>query len=112
MKLYGSLTNRMMESSKQPAAIVGMGATLCHYSDRDAATVVRVSPSGKTIWLREDRSTRTDKNGQSEAQSYTYERDESAPEQKATMTRAGEWKIVNGPRVLLGLRQTYNDPNY
>ena len=33
---------------------IGGGATVCHYSDRTACTVVRVSPSGKTIWMQED----------------------------------------------------------
>ena len=30
------------------------GATVCGYSDRTACTVIRVSPSGKTVWLQED----------------------------------------------------------
>lgn len=33
---------------------LGGGATICHYSDRIACTVTRISPSGKTIWMQED----------------------------------------------------------
>jgi len=33
---------------------VGGGATVCHYSDRTACTVTRVSSSGKTVWMQED----------------------------------------------------------
>ncbi|MEY4244532.1 MAG: hypothetical protein RLZZ245_2117 [Verrucomicrobiota bacterium] len=33
---------------------VGDGATVCHYSDRSACIVIRVSPSGKTVWMQED----------------------------------------------------------
>ena len=39
---------------------VGDGATVCHYSDRTACTVIKVSPSGKTIHLREDVATLDD----------------------------------------------------
>lgn len=33
---------------------VGMGATINHYSDRDAATIIAVSKSGRIITVRED----------------------------------------------------------
>jgi hypothetical protein len=33
---------------------VGDGATVCHYSDRTACTVIRISASGKTVWMQED----------------------------------------------------------
>lgn len=31
---------------------VGMGCTIHYYSDAEPATVVRVSESGKTCWIR------------------------------------------------------------
>lgn len=40
--MSGSLINRILESSRQPEIVVGMGATICHYSDRSPATVVAV----------------------------------------------------------------------
>jgi hypothetical protein len=32
---------------------IGGGVSLCHYSDRTACTIIRISPSGKTIWMQE-----------------------------------------------------------
>ncbi len=37
--------------------IVGDGATICHFSDRTACTVARVSNSGKTLYLQPDIAT-------------------------------------------------------
>lgn len=33
---------------------VGLGATLIMHSDRHAYTITRISPSGKTFWMRQD----------------------------------------------------------
>lgn len=53
MKLYGSLQNRLMESTKTPAEItVGMGMTVYYWSDRDAYEVTRVIDQ-KHIYVRE-----------------------------------------------------------
>lgn len=73
---YGSLTNRLNENVLVPGALkVGDGVTITAYSDRRAATVVSISPSGKTVKVQEDIAIRTDTNGMSESQDYRYERD-------------------------------------
>jgi hypothetical protein len=108
MKLCGNLINRVMERSSG-APKVGDGATLLHYSDRTAATVTRVSASGKTAWVREDKAIRTDTNGMSEEQSYRFEPDPSAPEQRVVRLKNGSWKVANGPRVRFGVRSKYHD---
>lgn len=54
MRLYGSLNNRISEHSLSPAPKVGDGATIYAYTDRYAATVIAVSPSGKTVTVQED----------------------------------------------------------
>jgi hypothetical protein len=51
---------------------VGKGATICYYSDRVPCTIVEVGKNH--VVVQEDRYTRTDSNGMSESQSYTYER--------------------------------------
>lgn len=49
--MYGSVVNRILESSRQPKIEVGMGATICMYSDRAPCTVVaiRYAKDGKTV---------------------------------------------------------------
>lgn len=105
--MHGNLINRMIER-EVAGPEVGGGATICHYSDRDAATVVRVSPSGKTAWIQQDVATRVDKNGMSESQEYAYERDPGAPILKVVRTKKG-WKIAGGSRVAFGHRSKYHD---
>jgi hypothetical protein len=48
---YGSVVNRIMENSRYPEITIGMGATVCMYSDRNPYTVVavRYAKDGKTI---------------------------------------------------------------
>jgi hypothetical protein len=106
--MEGNLINRIMERSKQPVPVVGMGVTLCLYSDRHPATVVRVSPTGKTAWVQEDNAKRTDSHGMSESQEYTFTPDPTAPVQRVNLTSKG-WKVQNGPRVLFGRREKYHD---
>ena len=40
--MHGSVVNRIMENSRYPEIVVGMGATVCMYSDRQPYTVVAV----------------------------------------------------------------------
>lgn len=47
MKLYGSVVNRLLENSRYPEITVGMGATVCMYSDRNPYTVVAVRKDAK-----------------------------------------------------------------
>ncbi len=49
----GGADNRIAESYAAP--FIGGPATIRHYSDRDAATVIAISPSGKTITIQKDK---------------------------------------------------------
>jgi len=105
----GSLVNLcMMNSKPNPTPKVGDGATILGWTDRHPATVVFVSPSGKTIHLQEDDYKRTDSNGMSECQSYLFTPNPKAPVQVARLTPKG-WKIVKGSRVSVGRREKYHD---
>ena len=66
----GSMMNHLMVNANHPKPVVGMGATMCSWSDRTAATIVAVTP--KTITVKCDKATRTDKNGMSDCQTYSY----------------------------------------
>lgn len=49
--MYGSVVNRLMESSRYPEITPGMGGTVCHWSDRSPVTVVavRYAKDGTTV---------------------------------------------------------------
>lgn len=115
MRLYGSLNNRLMENSKQPTPVVGMGVTQCMYTDRHAYTIVEVI-SPKKIVVQQDDATRTDNNGLSESQQYSYKPDPDAPKEVITLRKNGRWIKQGNPMdsagYLLGHREEYRDPNY
>ena len=65
------------QTKGQPEATVGMGATILMHSDRHAATIVDVfTKYGRLhVKVQRDKATRTDSNGMSDSQDYTFERD-------------------------------------
>jgi hypothetical protein len=92
-----------------------MGATEYCYTDRNAWTVVWVSPNKKTIILTRDSYKRIDSNGMSESQEYEFTSDMN-PEngRKATLRKNGQWRwqgdsIKNGNGIVLGHRDRYYD---
>ena len=68
----GSLINHVISGTTNLAPAVGMGVTILGWSDRHAATIVEVSPDGKRVGIVRDVATRTDSNGMSESQSYSF----------------------------------------
>lgn len=91
----------------QPAPAVGLGCTVGYYEDRHAATVIAVSPSGAKVTVQEDRATRTDKNGMSQTQSYSFER--STDGAVHVFHRQGDGSYATrGKRLTLGVRSHYH----
>lgn len=87
-----------------------MGCIIYFYSDRGACTIFRVSESGKTIWMRRDEAIRTDKNGMSDSQQYTYAPNPEGIEYKASLRKDGNWRLSKqNERVVLGVRRAYHD---
>ena len=110
----GSLINHLMSNSSNPAPTVGMGATICLWSDRHACTVTKVSSNGKTLTVQEDKATRTDGNGMSDDQSYSYEVNPLASEQVFTLRQTGRYVrkgmgMRSGTTLSLGHRNSYYD---
>jgi hypothetical protein len=96
--------------------VVGMGATECVGSDSNPYTVIAVNASGKTITLQADKYTRTDSNGLSECQEYTYERDPQGNIEVATLRKNGRYvakgSSQRGLYYHLGSRRRYRDPSF
>lgn len=103
--MEGSLINHLMGSAEVPT--VGAGVTVCWYTDREAGTIVWVSPSGKTFLYQVDKTTRTDGLGMTDAQEYSYEAQPAAPKHMARLGKKG-WKS-EGNKVVVGYRNAYRD---
>ena len=99
------------------AAVPGMPATMCYPNDRYPATVVRVSDSGKTVWVRPDLFERLDDNFASKAQRYSYRPDPCAALIRFTFREIGVFVEAGQPseggyrRLGLGWREAFLDPN-
>ena len=106
MQVYGSLTNRIDEQRNQKQPAVGMGATITMWTDRHAATIVKVT--AHQVHVQQDKATRTDTNGMSECQEYTYERDPSRSVQIFRRTKHG-WRERAGNGLVIGERDEYYD---
>lgn len=115
--LTGGLFNRLYERELGPEPVVGMGATELCYSDRHGGTIVEVQldKAGKAKRIRfvEDKATRTDSNGMSDAQSYSYEPGEGYGTWY-TRRKDGSWiregdSLKNGQVLGIGYRATYHD---
>lgn len=104
----GSLVNTLMASTGTPK--VGDGATVLMWTDREPATVIAVSPSGKTVTVQMDRYRRTDANGMSEVQSYAYERNPAGEVLTFRLGKRG-WR-GRGGGVAFGHREKYHDYSF
>ena len=105
----------------QPKPEPGMGATVRIGSDCYAATVVSVSPSGKTLEIRFDKAVLTRgsraalANDMGAPQSHLFVQDPDAPLKKVRWLESGKrYRLVGygtTGTVTLGVRHTYRDPS-
>ena len=101
----------------------GDGATVCHHSDRTAGTVIRVSASGKTIWIQEDLATLDDWKPEmvpggfaahcvnNSSQRYTYHPNPDGHVHRASLRKDGRYRTTNRERVIPG-RHQFHDYNF
>jgi len=104
---YGSMTN-LLESGVGRSLIpeVGMGVTLLSWTDRSPATIVAVSKNGNSFICQEDSWVRTDKNGMSECQEYTYTPNPNGMTYKVRKNKAGLWvRTGTTLNVMLGHKE-------
>ena len=92
---------------------IGLGATVCLWSDRLPYTIIKVSKSGKTITLQADRYHRLDSNGMSEDQRYIYQPNINGDIIKASLRKNGVFRVSKtNCSVILGFRQRYYDYSF
>lgn len=101
----------MMKKDIRPE--VGMGCTICLFTDSHAATIVKVSPSGKTIWYRRDVAKVVSGSCQDGSAKYEYSFDENGYDQKATLRKNGQYREVGtNYYIALDCRNEYYDPHF
>lgn len=92
---------------------VGDGATIQYWSDRAAATVIWVSPSGHQVEIQEDDAKLTSGTILSEYQEYTYAPDPKGRKFTVTRRQNGDYRIKGqSTRVYFGFRKAYRDPHF
>lgn len=114
-KPTSNLMSNIMLGSKQPKPEVGMGATICMYTDRHAATIIEVV-NEKTIKVQRDISTRIDNNGMSDQQKYEYSQNPNGTIEIFTLRKNGCWcrrgGTMNGVSLVVGVRKAYHDYSF
>jgi hypothetical protein len=89
--------------------------TISYWSDCEACTVIAVSPSGKTVTVRVDKSIVTNKpKGYGDTVEYRYERDPDGREMTFRVNKNGDLsaKGGKGPYLGVGSRRKYRDPHF
>lgn len=113
LKDYGSLVNLISDRSKQPEPEIGMGATYLGYTDRRPYTIIAIH-SPTRIVVQADRFKRTDDNGMSECQDYTYSPDPDGACVTLRKRKNGGWAVAGSPgtHYAIGYRQRYYDYSF
>lgn len=134
---YGNLMNRIQDNTVYTdekgvplVPEVGMGCTQNMWSDRHAFTITEVvrTKDGKVkhFIATEDDWERTDNNGMSESQSYTFKPNPNGRSIMVRQDKRGQWCEVSVTRyndgrvttrtssttVNLGVRSKYDDPSF
>ena len=121
----GSLMNHLYSrmTNGQPEPVVGMGATLLGWTDRDPATIVEVTKTKSgalVIGVQEDKAKRIDNNGFSESQEYEYSAnpeagidyfrfDEGKGWRGVRKNEKGRLVLTGGGGLRIGEREKYHD---
>jgi hypothetical protein len=113
----GSLINHVTSAYADAAPTVSAGATILHWTDRTACTIVavRLTKKGapKEVDVRRDVATRTDANGMSDCQSYSYAPDPKGHIETFSLRKNGAWvrlgESLKGTRLKIGARNHFYD---
>jgi hypothetical protein len=106
------MSNAELENEK-PTPAPGMGATLYVGSDCYPCTIVRVTPSGKTLYFQEDDAKRTDDRGvYTESQDYLFLPNPQAELKRADLNSRGQWQHKGRQPLSIGRRRKYRDPSF
>jgi hypothetical protein len=114
---FGSVINQVLAESAGPSMPeVGMGGSICGWSDRHAVSVIGVYHHGRRVVVQRDKAIRVDSNGMSDAQDYRYEADPQGAKSEWSLRQNGQWKQVGssgrGSVLVLGRRDEHYDYSF
>lgn len=112
----GSLINHLMSGPARTIPTVGMGATILHWTDRTACTIIAVNAKGTRIMVQQDKAIRVDNYGMSDSQDYRYEADRDGCSFEFSLRDNGRWVRVGdskgGSTLSIGHRDQYHDYSF
>lgn len=116
----GSLVNEVMSDIQKSDPKIGDGATLLHWSDRTAATVVAIRRYMKgpkkgqlrELIIQEDEARLISGSEQDGSARYEYSANPDGIEHVLTKNRQGAWRTKGGAYIHIGSRQQYRDPSF
>jgi hypothetical protein len=95
-----------------PPLYVGAGVTINHFSDRHPATVIKSSPSGKTVTVRKDKSTIINGSAYDGSAQYAYSPDPDGAEFTLRVRKNGFWYPTGFSSTASLGRSRYYDPSF
>jgi hypothetical protein len=66
------ISNVLIDGTRKVVPEIGMGATVCGYTDRHACTVIKFDQAKGIVHVQQDIATRSDSYGMSDMQDYDY----------------------------------------
>ena len=96
-----------------PEPKVGNGVYYCVGTDRHPATIIEISPSGKTITIQDDDYKRVDGRGLSEWQEYEFTPNPNGSTHTCRWNAKRKGWVTQGGRFYVSLtgRNAYRDPS-
>jgi hypothetical protein len=95
---------------------VGMGATICYWTDRHAGTIIAVSASGREVKVQVDKAVAKHKNIFTETQDYEYSPNPEGSIYTFTLRKNGRYvekgSSMKGTKLWVGDRREYYDPSF
>lgn len=123
----GSLVNLMAMNAAHPSELpeVGTGVTFYSWTDRSAGTVTEIVDAKKMIvGIKSDTATRTDSNGMSDCQEYSYTTNYDSRTQYYRYSQKkkcwegveknekGRWVLNGSKSIGMGHRSAYHDYSF
>jgi hypothetical protein len=124
-KQTANLVSHLVCKSKQPLPVTGQGATVCHWSDRHACTVLWVDPVKCIVCLQRDRAEVLDRDRNL---GWRYSPDPGGTQYRfkfkdgtwreleyQSWTKKPGWRLCRkgcGAGLILGVRDEHYDPAF
>lgn len=115
----GSLVNHIYSQAEQTLPNVGDGATVLHWTDREAGTVIEVDTAKRIVVVQMDTATVVSGSGHDGSAVYAYTANPNGSKRTFKPVTRGHAKgqmrengRKDGYSVIFGRRDSYRDPHF